>query len=107
MTEHISDPIFIAIERHRLADAALDDSIGRGADESIKKDRVDKEGVALVALLRTKPETLTGCLAALRYVADWAEDKDAGLFQGWSAARRSAGAAFLPIIADTIEALSH
>jgi hypothetical protein len=107
MTEHISDPIFIAIERHRLADAALDDSIGRGADESIKKDRVDKEGVALVALLRTKPETLTGCLAALRYVADWAEDKDAGLFQDWSAARRSAGAAFLPIIADTIEALSH
>jgi hypothetical protein len=68
MTEHISDPILIAIERHRLADAALDESIGRGADEAIKKDRVDREGVALVALLRTKPETLTGCLAVLRYV---------------------------------------
>jgi hypothetical protein len=52
---------------------------------SIKKDRVGKEGAALVALFRTKPETLTVCLAA---------------------ARRSAGAAFLPMIADRIEALS-
>jgi hypothetical protein len=74
-------PIFVAIEKHRLADAAFDDSLDRGAHESVKEDRIDSEGAALLALLQTKPETLAGCLAVLRYVADWADNNDAGLFQ--------------------------
>jgi hypothetical protein len=58
MTERISDPIFIAIEKHRLADAAFDDSLDRGADESVKEARPNQEGAALIALLRTKPASL-------------------------------------------------
>lgn len=107
MTERISDPIFIAIEKHRLADAAFDDSLDRGADESVKEARQNHEGAALIALLRTKPESLAGCLAALRYVADWAESNDAGLFHDWNGPQRSAGATFLPMIADAIEAATR
>jgi hypothetical protein len=107
MTEGISDPIFIAIEKHRLADAAFDDSLDRGADESVKEARQDQEGAALIDLLRTRPASLAGCLAALRYVADWAESNDAGLFHDWSGPMRSAGAAFLPMIADAIEAATR
>jgi hypothetical protein len=50
-------------------------------------------------------ETLTGCLAVLRYVANWAENNGAGLFYDWSDPYRLAGAAFLPMIADTIAAV--
>ena len=52
------------------ADAAFDDALDRGAHESVKGDRMDSEGAALLAPLQTKPETLAGCLAVLRYVAD-------------------------------------
>lgn len=104
MTERVSDPIFVAIEQHRLADAAFDDSLERGADEFVKSLRQDQEGVALIALLGTKPETLAGCLAALRYIADWAESNNAGFFHDWKDPKRTAGAAFLPMIADAIEA---
>jgi hypothetical protein len=104
MTGHISGPIFIAIEQHRRAAAAFDDSLDRGADESVKDARQKQEAAALITLLRTKPETLAGCLAALRYVPGWAEDNEAGLFHDWSGPQRSAGAAFLPTAAGAIEA---
>jgi hypothetical protein len=102
----MDDPVIAAMEAHRLADAAYDDALERGADESIKAGRQNEERDALVALLRTKPETLAGCLAVLRYVANWAESNDAALFDGWSDPHRSAAAAFLPMIADTIEAIT-
>jgi hypothetical protein len=102
MTER-SDPVFVAIERHRLADAAFDDSIDRSADEYLKSMCQEQEATALVALLRTKPVTKAGCIAALRYVADWTENNETGLFHGWKGPRRLAGAAFLPMIADAIE----
>ena len=107
MNEQHADPIFIAIERHRLADAAYDDSLERGTDESVKETRKNQEAAALIALLRTRPKTLAGCLAALRYVVDWAENNDAALFHGWNGPHRTAGAAFLPMIADAIEAASR
>jgi hypothetical protein len=99
-----TDPIYAAIEQHRLADAAFDDSLDRHADESVKDARHEQESVALLALLRTKPETLAGALSALRYVADWADHNDAGLFHNWNDLHRSAGVAFLPMIANVIEA---
>lgn len=101
--DRILDPIFEAIEKHRLADAAFDDSLTRNANVSVKDTREDQERTALIALLRTKPETLAGCLAALRCVADWADHNDAGLFHGWNDPHRSAAVAFLPMIADAIE----
>ena len=101
----LTDRVFAAIERHRLADAAYDDSLERQVDESIQQERHDQELSALINLLQTKPETLAGCLAAIRYIADWAENNEAGLFQAWIGPRRSAGAAFLPMIADAIEAV--
>lgn len=106
MTESIYDPVFAAIEKHRLADAAYDASIDRGADETVKNDHQNQETAALIAMMRTKPSTFAGCLAALRYLADWAETNDAGLFHSWNDPYRSAGAAFLPMIADAIEAAS-
>jgi hypothetical protein len=39
MIERNSDPIFAAIEKHRLADAAWDDSLDRCADEPVKDTR--------------------------------------------------------------------
>jgi hypothetical protein len=100
----MDDPIYAAIERHRLADAAYVAALDRGDTEAVKAACSEREALALVAMLRTKPETLAGALAVLRYVADWAENNDVGLFQGWSSPQRSAGAAFLPMIADAIEA---
>jgi hypothetical protein len=41
----------------------------------------------------------------LRYVADWAKNNDAALFDGWSDPYQLAAAAFLPMIADIIEAV--
>ena len=101
-----TDPIFAAIERHRLADAAYDDSIERQADESEKDALGEKEKAALIALLRTQPQTVAGCLASLRYVTDWARNNDAALFDAWSDPYKSAGAAFIPMIADAIEAIN-
>jgi hypothetical protein len=48
-----TDPIFAAIERHRIADAAFDDAIERDADESLKAAREGEEKEELIALLRT------------------------------------------------------
>jgi hypothetical protein len=93
--------------QHRLADAAWDDSLDRKARESVKQARQDRGSAALIALLRTKPEKLAGALAALRYIADWADNNDAGLFHGWSGPLRPAGIAFLPMIADVIEAATR
>jgi hypothetical protein len=95
-----------AIEQHRAADAAYDDALERGADEAIKDARQQREGKTLIALLQTQPTTLAGCLAVLRYVANWTENNDAALFDGWSDPHRSAAAAFLPMIAATIEAIA-
>lgn len=103
----ISDPVFAAIEHHRLADAAYDDALERHAAESIKGTRLNQERAALIAFLRTKPETLAGSLAALRYLADYAENNHDGLFGNTGGELRSAGAAFLPMIADAIEAADH
>jgi hypothetical protein len=107
MIERNSDPIFAAIEKHRLADAAWDDSLDRCADEPVKDERHEHERAALVALLRTRLETLAGALAVLRYMADYASNNNTGLFHGWSNPLGSAGAAFLPMIADAIEAATR
>ena len=99
-----ADPIFIAIERHRVADAAWDDALDRDAEESVKSERQELERIALIALLHAKPQTLAGALAALRYLADYAGNNDAGLFHNWNPPVGPAGAVFLPMIADAIEA---
>ena len=92
------------LRRHNRFVRTTADSLDRHADESVKDARHEQESVALLALLRTKPETLPGALSALRYVADWADHNDAGLFHNWNDLHRSAGVAFLPMIANVIEA---
>ena len=64
----------------------------------------DQERDELIALLQTKPTICAGSVALLRYVAAYVEDNDNGLFQQLSGPLRTAGAAFLPMIADAIEA---
>jgi hypothetical protein len=100
------DPIFLAIERHRAADKAYDDALEQRADDEEKSARQKIESETLVVLLQTKPTTLAGCLAVLRYVAKYTEGNDAALFDGWNDPYRSAAAEFLPTIADTIEAIA-
>jgi hypothetical protein len=100
-----TDPIFVAIETHRLADAAWDDALQRKAEEDIKDARQTEESATMLALLRTRPETAVGALAVLRYIADYCVRNDTGLFHGWNTLG-TAGTDFLPMIADVIEAQS-
>jgi len=76
-----------------LADPGWDDTLDRCADEPVKEARHEQERAALVALLRTKPETLAGALAVLRYMADYASNNNTGLFHDWSNPLGSDGAA--------------
>ena len=76
-----------------MADPGWDDTLDRCADEPVKEARHEQERAALVALLRTKPETLAGALAVLRYMADYASNNNTGLFHDWSNPLGSDGAA--------------
>jgi hypothetical protein len=105
--EQFPDPVFAAIEHHRLIDAAYDASIERDAVDTLKSVQQRQELAALRALLRTEPRSLAGCLAMLRYVADYAANNRAGLFHDWEDATAQAGKALLPMIADRIEALTR
>lgn len=100
-----ADPVFRAIEHHQRIDAAYYAALARHAAESVNHTRSDQERTALSAFLRTKPRTLAGCLAALRYLTDYTEKNGGGLFDGAAGELRLAGAAFLPMIADVIESL--
>lgn len=62
---HKVDPIFSAIERHRIADAAFEDAPERELD----KYAIERRD-AYVALLSLTPTTIAGCAALLRYVEE-------------------------------------
>jgi hypothetical protein len=100
-----TDPVFRAIEHHQRVDAAYYTALAHHAAESVKDMRRDQERTALIALLRTKPKTLAGCLAALRYLTDYTKNNGGGLFGSPTGELTLAGAAFLPMIADVIESL--
>ena len=94
-----TDPIFAAIERHR----------GAAAVYAASDPDTDPEGDALAliededareVLLTTRPTTLAGCAAVLRYVASYDADHDISLFD------LADGATFMRRIADAIEALA-
>ena len=89
------------------ADAAFDDSLDRGAHESVKEDRMDSEGAALLALLQTKPETLAGALRCCGILPTGQTTMMRVLFQHWNGEKRSAGKAFLPMVVDAIEVLTR
>jgi hypothetical protein len=92
-----TDPVDLAIQRHRAADAAWAANVD---DDLLHK----AEGEAMVALLRTQPITLAGCAALLRYVGEIAQgDRDAAMFNHWIEPWKSAGAAFPAMIAEAIE----
>jgi hypothetical protein len=54
ITKEHTDPIYLAIEKHPMADAAYGDELDRSADESVKESRQKREGAALITSLRTK-----------------------------------------------------
>ena len=73
------DPIFALIERHRFAAAVYavtDPDTDPEGDELALAEDED----ALEELLTTRPATLAGCVAVLRYVAGYEADHDVGLF---------------------------
>jgi hypothetical protein len=100
-----TDPVFLVIEHHQRVDAAYYAALAHHAAESVKDMRRDHERTALIAFLRTKPKTLAGCVAALRYLTDYTKNNGDGLFSTAAGELTLAGAAFLPMIADVIESL--
>ena len=100
----IYDPIFPAIARHRAAAAAW---AATDPDNDPKGDaRASKEdSAALEALLCTKPTSAAGCAAVLRYVAGYCDHHHASLFKDFIDVNWE-GAAFMPLIADAIEAMA-
>lgn len=68
------DPILALIERHREAYEA-EHRPGPWGDEELDA-AMNAEGLALEILLSTKPTTLAGCCAALRYIQQHALDID-------------------------------
>ena len=57
------DPIFAAIEKHRIAVQAIDDWPG----DPLPKELLDRSYWSTVQLAITKPTTLAGVMAILRY----------------------------------------
>jgi hypothetical protein len=101
------DPIFVAIERHRTALVAFetapsDDELDAAGD--VHRD-------ALGDLLGTKPTTVAGCVAVLRYVDDLVHEghggmfDDCGLFDSWCEPVSRPGGSFLGLIADALASL--
>jgi hypothetical protein len=61
---------------------------------------------AMQALLTTRPTTAAGCIAVLRYVAEYCTKIEATLFHDWIDPWNTAGQAFFPLIADAVEELA-
>ena len=97
-----TDPIFALIERHRAA-AAVYDVSNPDADPEGDELALAEDKAALKELLTTRPITLAGCAAVLRYVASYDAAYDISLFDLVDAEPCET---FLPLIADAIECLT-
>lgn len=104
LTQIPHDPIFEAIERHRVAASAYRLT---SPDHDPEADRlaeiVDRD--TLVDLLTTRPTTLAGFAAVLRYVGKYCNEEEASLFHESVDPWNSLGAAYLPMIAAALETL--
>ena len=96
---HKVDPIFAAIERHRICDAAFEGAPERELD-TYAIERRD----AYVALLSLTPTTIAGCAALLRYVEGHEGTYGNWLFDECSDPVRSAGEGLFSRIAGALEA---
>ena len=74
-----ADPIFTAIKRHRISEAAFIAAPEREMDKYAMERRE-----AYVALLSLTPTTIAGCAALLRYVEEHAAKYDNSLFAEYS-----------------------
>jgi hypothetical protein len=63
----LNDPIYPAIEQHRIALAAYNSA----AEDSDRDNAWDAYGEAHVALMSTKPATLEGTIALLDYMTNF------------------------------------
>ena len=93
------DPIFAAIEDHRIADAALvrakgDNELDRCGDLSWERYK---------ALLATTPTSQAGCAALLRYIDEHEANYGVGLFGEYDDPAKSAGKRLLSRIAAALE----
>jgi hypothetical protein len=96
---HKVDPIFAAIERHRICDAAFEGAPDRELD-TYAIERRD----AYVALLSLTPTTIAGCPALLRYVEEHEAKYGNWLFDECSDPVRSAGEGLFSRIAGALGA---
>ncbi len=99
------DPIFAAIERHRIARAILwsDDKVS----DDVGDDRLIEADQELADLLAMRPTTVAGCVAVLRHVDLYLrkyEDEEAQIFGNSTDPLCSAGAYFLATIAAALDA---
>src|SRR5262245_57842215 len=73
-----TDPIFAAIERHRLAEAAYVQAFH--IDDRAFGELGDESHGHFAALLRVTPTTAAGCAAALLHLSQYAAEYGDGLF---------------------------
>jgi len=85
------DPIFAAIERHRLAEAAYERGAQEEMTEEAFEDLSDESHRQYIALLQTTPTTAAGCAAALLYMNQYSSKYTDGLFGNWGEDTQTAG----------------
>jgi hypothetical protein len=99
------DPIFAAIERQKATAAAWGSHDG-DADPRRDKRLHAADTKALRALLTTRPTTLEGCAAVLRYIGEYGDRNNCGLLHDFIDPLGSAGASFMPMLAAMLESVA-
>jgi hypothetical protein len=76
------DPVYDAIEKHKMAYAALNavlheksqmEGAGQDFDDSLEQAALDVEEAALTELIETVPPTLRGVIASMVYIVEFAD----------------------------------
>ena len=103
--KHPDDPIFIAIERHRIAEKAMKDAMAAGVPDIFTSELAMKRWARLVDLVKTTPTTVAGCAALLRHIeAVEIEYEEAAIFGNCSDDVKLPALNLLSRIAATLEA---
>src|SRR5262245_32821136 len=95
----IVDPIFAAIERHRVAEAAY--RAAQDLSEEAFNELGDESHRQYAALLQVTPTTAAGSASALLYISRYVARYGDGLFGNWSV--ETAGNAWLDRVAIVLQ----
>jgi len=100
------DPTFARIDAHRLAYAAFLATEPKSLDDPDEEAACQAEAEALDAVLATKPTTLVGAAASLRYVLDHDEEERGRLTTRFEEKLANPLLDYLGMLAAALEALA-